>query len=110
MTVLQYTTADGRCPFRQWLAKLDKETAARVQQRVVRLRQGHFGDCRTVASGVHEARLFFGPGYRIYFGREGSTIILLLAGGDKASQKRDILRARWFWAGYLAEKRDGETS
>jgi putative addiction module killer protein len=73
---------------------------ARVQARVFRFETGNLGDHKTVGGGVCEARLDFGPGYRIYFGCDGATIVLLLLGGDKSSQSRDIARAKFYWKEY----------
>ncbi len=69
---------------------------------------GNLGDHKSVGEGVWEARLPFGPGYRIYFGKDGAAMILLLVGGDKATQKKDIQRARRYWAEYSEEENDGE--
>jgi putative addiction module killer protein len=107
--VSEYRLPNGRSPFRDWFDRLETADKIRVDARIGRFREGNLGDHRSVAKGVYEARLHFGPGYRIYFGREGSALILLLAGGDKSSQKRDILRARWLWIGYRKEKEDGST-
>jgi putative addiction module killer protein len=70
---------------------------------------GNLGDHKRVGAGVWEARLVFGPGYRIYFGKDGKSIILLLVGGTKASQRKDIRRAQSFWRDYLEAKRHGQT-
>jgi putative addiction module killer protein len=81
--------------FADWLTDLrDIAGRARIVKRLVRLADGQFGDAKPVGDGVHELRLFFGPGYRVYFVEEGGTVILLLAGGDKGSQSRDIERAK----------------
>jgi len=81
--------------FDRWLKKLrDREGQLRIRKRLVRLADGHFGDCKPVGAGVHELRLFFGPGYRVYFMEHGGIVILLLAGGDKDSQADDIVRAK----------------
>ena len=77
--------------FAQWLEDLrDLRARARVQARIERLIGGNPGDIRPVGSGVSELRINYGPGYRVYFQQKGSTLIILLAGGDKASQPRDI--------------------
>jgi putative addiction module killer protein len=76
---------------------------------VLRFEAGNLGDHKSVGDGVWEARLDFGPGYRLYFGKDGSAMILLLNGGDKASQFRDIRTARNYWADYRKETKDGKT-
>ena len=91
--VREYVEDSGRIPFRDWLAELDKATRARVQARILRFETGNLGDHKDVGAGVLEARLDFGPGYRVYFGRKGRELVLLLLGGDKGSQKTDIKRA-----------------
>ena len=70
---------------------------------------GNLGDHKSVGSGVWEARVMFGPGCRIYFGKDGDSIIVLLLGGDKGSQAKDISRAQGLWGDYLEAKRDGKT-
>jgi putative addiction module killer protein len=73
---------------------------ARIQARVARFEYGNLGDCKSVGNGVHEARIHAGPGYRVYFAFDGSKIILLLLGGDKGSQRKDIQRSQEFWRDY----------
>ena len=90
LTISEYLTRGGRSPFREWLRSLTGPDRGRVQQRIWRFELGHFGDHKRVAKGVWEARLMFGPGYRIYFARDGESVVVLLAGGDKASQASDI--------------------
>ena len=81
--------------FVRWLKKLrDREGRLRILKRLRRLSDGQFGDCQAVGEGVQELRMFFGPGYRVYFARRGDMVILLLAGGDKDSQAGDIARAK----------------
>ena len=104
VTVREYETADGTIPFRDWLATLDRATRARVQARVVRFETGNLGDHKGVGGGVQEARVMFGPGYRIYFGQDGTTLVLLLVGGSKGTQAKDIRRAQQYWRDYLGEK------
>lgn len=99
----EYITEDGRNPFREWLEGLrDREARARIRVRLNRIRLGNFGDVKSVGRGVHELRLSHGPGYRIYFGRREEMVVILLQGGDKASQSRDIELAYQRWAEYRA--------
>jgi putative addiction module killer protein len=100
LTIREYVTPQGASPFRAWLGRLDTPLRARLQARVLRFETGNLGDHRAVGRGVWEARCHFGPGYRIYFARPGSTLILLLVGGDKTSQRDDIRRARNYWTDY----------
>ena len=88
LTVREYLTADGKNPFREWLGSLTKAVKARIQARVLRFELGNLGDHKSVGEGVWEARVMFGPGYRIYFGKDGDSIIVLLVGGDKDLKRR----------------------
>jgi putative addiction module killer protein len=110
LTVREYVTADGRNPFREWLRSLTKTVAARIQLRVLRFELGNLGDHKNVGEGVWEARVMFGPGYRIYFGKDGDSIVVLLVGGDKRSQAKDIARAQAFWRDYLEAKKHGKAT
>ncbi|HYN09676.1 MAG TPA: type II toxin-antitoxin system RelE/ParE family toxin [Vicinamibacterales bacterium] len=101
LAVREYLTTDGRNPFRKWLDALDVAAWARIQARILRFSTGNLGDHKHVGAGVWETRVMFGPGYRIYFGHAGRTLILLLLGGDKASQSGDIPRAQRFWRDYM---------
>ena len=98
--VREFATADGRVPVREWLADLDRVSRVRILARIARVAGGNLGDCRAVGEGVLEARLAFGPGYRVYFGRHGRTVVLLLLGGSKATQFRDIHHAKMYWRQY----------
>jgi putative addiction module killer protein len=101
LTIREYVTEQGTSPFRTWLGRLDVVVRARIQARVLRFETGNLGDHRAVGSGVWEARCDFGPGYRIYFAKSQATILLLLLGGDKASQRTDIRNAQKYWSDYL---------
>lgn len=101
LTVREYVDRLGRIPFRDWLKQLDTTARARVQARILRFETGNLGDHKDVGGGVWEARFDFGPGYRLYFGRIGREVVLLLLGGDKKSQKKDIQRAKIYWSEYL---------
>jgi putative addiction module killer protein len=109
LTIREYVDARGTCPFRSWLNRLDTKTRARIQARVLRFETGNPGDQKPVGEGVYEARCPFGPGYRIYFARSGTTIVLLLLGGDKASQRRDIREAQRLWDDYQEAMHHGTT-
>ena len=99
-----YQTSDGQEPFNEWLDSIrDTSTQDRIQARLARLEDGNLGDCQSVGEGVFELRIHFGAGYRIYFGQVGSTVVLLLCGGAKSSQTRDIDRAKTYWLEYKAE-------
>ena len=96
-----YVAANGKRPFAEWLFSLsDRTAAARMQIRLERLRLGNFGDVRSLGRGLSELRIDVGPGYRVYFAIEGKSLVLLLCGGDKATQQRDIRRAREYLADY----------
>lgn len=96
--IREYVAADGRNPFREWFHSLkDIRARARIRVRLNRIRLGDFGDSRSVGEGVHELRIAYGPGYRVYFGRVSNVIVLLLCGGEKGSQTTDIRNAKKFW-------------
>jgi putative addiction module killer protein len=99
--IREYETEEGRVPFREWLKDLrDREARARIRIRFNRLRLGNFGDTKSVGQGVSELRISHGPGYRVYYARYGNTIVILLHGGDKGSQSRDIALAQQYWADF----------
>lgn len=96
-----YITSDGKSPFEEWLTGLkDGKARAKIRVRLDRLSLGNFGDSKSVGSGIFELRVDFGPGYRVYFGQVGDTVVVLLCGGDKSSQTKDIKNANKFWADY----------
>ena len=101
--IREYTEA-GRSPFAQWFDSLDAVTAARVDRYIRRLEAGNFGAAKALRDGVFELRLDFGPGYRVYFGREGRTLIILLGGGSKRRQEADIAAAVERWNRYKQTK------
>jgi putative addiction module killer protein len=104
--LLEYLADSGRSPFREWLEGLrDRQARARIRVRLNRIRLGNFGDCRSVGGGVSELRIPHGPGFRVYFGRKGSTSVILLCGGDKKTQSRDIALAQEYWDDYLGRQR-----
>ncbi len=94
----------GNSPFADWFDALDAVTAARVDKYVRRLEAGNFGAAKALQEGVSELKLDFGPGYRVYFGRDGKTIIILLGGGSKRRQSADIAAAIERWKKYKQTK------
>lgn len=100
-TIVIYEADNGKSPFLEWLLSLkDVKGRAVIRARLNRIELGNFGDCKNLGAGVLELRIAFGPGYRVYFGREGSAVVILLCGGDKGSQSRDITRAKLLWKEY----------
>jgi putative addiction module killer protein len=94
----RYTAAEGRDVFGEWLADLaDLKARARIAVRIDRLAGGNFGDSKSIGQGLHELRIDWGPGYRVYYGRIETTCVLLLCGGDKRKQSADIKKARAYW-------------
>lgn len=94
-------TEEGQEPFNEWLTSLrDIKTRAKIRVRLDRISLGNFGDCHGVGEGVQELRIDYGPGYRIYFGQKGTSIVLLLCGGDKSTQTKDIETAKRLWNEY----------
>jgi len=102
--VIVFADEGGNEPFTEWINDMrDKVGRKRILARVARLEQGNFGDCEPVGDGISELKMDFGPGYRCYFGEEGSRLVVLLCGGDKGSQKRDIEAAKRYWKEYKAD-------
>lgn len=105
-SVLVYRTREGRLPFDEWLRELrDTHAVARVLARIGRVRRGNLGDSKPVGEGVSELRVDYGPGYRVYLGQQGQTLVILLCGGDKRTQERDIRQAQQYWSDYQQRER-----
>lgn len=102
--LVRYQDRSKRIPYSEWIRELDGKTAGRIRSYVGRLKSGNFGDSRSVGHGVVELKIDFGPGYRVYYLRDGEEIVVLLCGGDKGSQAGDILRA-WAFAVDYWERR-----
>jgi putative addiction module killer protein len=103
--IVVFQAKDGQVPFEDWLDDLnDKRAVARVLARLARVRQGNLGDCRPVGEGVAELRVDYGPGYRVYFGQKGQTLVVLPCGGDKRTQERDIRLAKQYWHEFKASE------
>jgi putative addiction module killer protein len=96
-----YVLPNGETPFERWLNGLrDRRARARTNARLARVRLGNLGDTRDVGEGVHELKIDYGPGYRLYFANAGASVALLLCGGDKSAQEADIKRAKKYWSEY----------
>lgn len=102
--IRRYVTEQGICPFAEWLLSLDAETKRRIDVRISRVRSGNFGDHQSMGEGVYELRFFFGSGYRAYYAISERRVVLLLAGGDKKGQSKDIKEAKRLWRRYKAEQ------
>jgi putative addiction module killer protein len=100
-----YETATGKCPFELWIKGINEiGTRAKILTRLDRLKLGNFGDCKALRDGVSELRIHYGPGFRIYYGKIGTTVILLLCGGDKGSQDKDIAKAKEYLQDYQSRE------
>ncbi|NJK77050.1 MAG: type II toxin-antitoxin system RelE/ParE family toxin [Oscillatoriales cyanobacterium RU_3_3] len=103
--IKSYSQPDGTVPVDEWLDSLrDFKGKAKIVKRLERFRGGNLGDYRSVGEGVSELRIDFGPGYRVYFGQVGETIMLLLCGGDKSTQEQDIRTAKKYWEEYRSRE------
>ncbi|NJL11161.1 MAG: type II toxin-antitoxin system RelE/ParE family toxin [Calothrix sp. SM1_7_51] len=106
-TLKFYRDNSGKEPFTTWLEDLgDLKASQRIQARLFRVEQGNYGDFKALDDGVFELRCNFGPGYRIYFGEDGDTIVVILCGGDKSSQSKDIKIAKVYWQDYLRQQEE----
>lgn len=100
LEIRYYVAADGRQPFADWFADLEPVTRAKIARAIARMEQGNLSNVKPVGGGVLEYRIDFGPGYRVYFGRDGETLVILLTGGSKKRQQRDIAAAGACWQDY----------
>ena len=104
IAIREYHDQSGRVPFRRWFEALNAQAVAKVTTALARLELGNFSNIKGVGSGVYEIRINFGPGYRVYFGKDGEELVILLAGGVKQRQSRDIQLAKQFWHDYNRRK------
>jgi putative addiction module killer protein len=103
--ILEYLDTDGESPYRHWFESLNAQAAAKVAVALTRMELGNLSNVKSVGAGVQEFRIDFGPGYRIYFGRDGDQLVILLAGGTKTRQQNDISTAQKRWADYKKRKK-----
>jgi putative addiction module killer protein len=105
MELCAYLDSDGRSPFEAWFGELDATAAAKITVGLTRLGLGNTSNVKGVGAGVFELRIDFGPGYRVYFGKDGNEIVILLGGGTKKRQRRDIEAAYAHWRDYKDRKK-----
>ena len=103
--VREYLDRSGHSPFAVWSDRLNREAAAKVAAALARIQQGNFSSAKGVGAGVYEYRIDFGPGYRIYFGKDGERLVILIGGGTKKRQSKDIQAAQACWADYKRRKK-----
>ena len=103
--ILEYVDATGVSPFAKWRERLDAATRARVTVAVFRLEAGNFSAVKGAGAGIFELRMDFGPGYRVYFGKDGEKLVVLLGGGTKKRQQADIEAAQELWQEYKRVKK-----
>lgn len=100
-----YETPFGRCPFDEWFESIrETGTKAKILTRLDRLKMGNFGDCKALGDGISELRIHYSPGLRIYYTKRGLKIILLLTGGDKSFQSKDIMKAKEYFKEYQSRE------
>ena len=104
--VREYLDLDGGSPFADWFARLNPRAAAKVATALTRLAAGNFSNVKGVGSGVFEYRIDFGPGYRVYFGKYGERLVIVLGGGSKKRQQHDIDAALTYWQEYKRRKKE----
>lgn len=107
MEIAEYLSEDGKSPFAKWYDGLPAIAAAKVRVFLLRMEQGNLANTKSVGQGVRETRIDFGPGYRVYFGKDGDRLIILLAGGTKKRQQKDIENAKARWQDYKRRKKEG---
>ena len=106
LDVREYLSADGSSSYAKWFNDLNASAAARVTIAVTRMAQGNLSNAKSVGGGLQEYRIDFGPGYRIYFGRDGERLLILLGGGTKKRQRDDIRNAQALWDEYRRRKKE----
>ena len=103
--VREYLDGEGHSPYARWFDRLNAAAAVKVVTSIHRMEQGNFSNVKGVGAGVFEYRIDYGPGYRIYFGKDGEQLVILLAGGTKKRQDADIAAAKAYWQDYKRRKR-----
>ena len=104
-SIREYIDENSRSPYAKWFNRLNAPAAAKIASALVRMEQGNFSTSKGIGEGVFESRIDFGPGYRIYFGKDGDTLVILLGGGTKKRQQKDIMMAKMLWKEYKRRRR-----
>lgn len=104
--VKEYIQREGRSPFADWFDRLDVQAALKVNTCLTRISVGHTSMMKSIGTGVHECRIDWGPGYRIYLGKDGDKLVILLGGGTKKRQQKDIETAKTLWQDYKKRKKE----
>jgi putative addiction module killer protein len=105
--VREYEDEDGESPFAKWFSSLNSPASLKISTSIARMENGNFSNVEGVGQGVSECKINFGPGYRVYFGKDGEQLIILLYGGQKKRQSRDIGQAQEYWKDYKRRKKKG---
>jgi len=105
VAIREYLNEDGHSPYARWFDRLNAVAAVKIVTAIHRMEQENFSNVKGVGAGVYEYRISFGPGYRIYFGKDGDKLVILLAGGTKKRQDADIKAAQAYWKDYKRRKR-----
>ncbi|MFI5323336.1 MAG: type II toxin-antitoxin system RelE/ParE family toxin [Thermodesulfobacteriota bacterium] len=105
ITIKEYINGQGRIPFARWFDGLDPQAAAKVATALLRIEYGKFSNAKGVGAGVFEYKIDYGPGYRVYFGKDGDKLVILLGGGTKRQQQKDIETAKELWKEYKKRKK-----
>lgn len=103
--VVEYEDENGRRPFAVWFESLSSQAALKVRTAIARMENENFSNVKAVGSGVAEYKINFGPGYRVYYAQDGKTLVILLGGGTKKRQSRDIENAKQHWSDYKTRKK-----
>jgi len=103
--IKEYLDGQGRSPYARWFNGLNAQAAAKIVTALSRIEQGNLTNAKGVGGGVYEHRIDFGPGYRVYFGKDGESVVILLGGGTKKRQQKDIEAAQTLWQDYKRRKK-----
>jgi putative addiction module killer protein len=106
ITIREYLLEDGSSPFADWFDSLNVQAALKVNTYLTRIGQGNTSTLKSIGSGVHECRIAWGPGYRVYMGQDGDKLVILLGGGTKKRQQKDIDAAKLLWQEYKKRKKE----